>query len=153
MFAKNGSALRTAGALTLMSVALLLSSTTFAWKFVSPRGEMAKAKQSDHTLTERKRPLNWVVDATKDWMGALSDGLKLNHISIPGTFISAAMYNHMTGTQTQAWSITDQLKAGIRFLDLRTARTKDNIQDFSMYHNISFDFKMLGIAQELNTCI
>lgn len=54
-----------------------------------------------------------------DWMGGLSDSLRLSQLSIPGTGNSMAYGgNHTDFTLTQSMDLQTQLRSGIRFLDL-----------------------------------
>lgn len=55
-----------------------------------------------------------------DWMGALEDNASLNSITIPGTHDSGALHSlaEISG-KCQSLSIEEQLKIGVRFLDIR----------------------------------
>lgn len=53
-----------------------------------------------------------------EWMANIPDDIQLNYISVPGTHDSCALHGG-TPTQTQVWSLEDQLQVGIRFLDIR----------------------------------
>jgi 1-phosphatidylinositol phosphodiesterase len=55
-----------------------------------------------------------------DWMTPLDGGLSLSRISIPGTHNSGALHEPVAGTaKCQDLTISGQLNAGIRFLDIR----------------------------------
>lgn len=56
-----------------------------------------------------------------NWIASVDQSLPISLLSIPGTHESCARYDHATAgyTQCQWLSITDQLHAGIRFLDIR----------------------------------
>ncbi len=59
-------------------------------------------------------------DEYADWMGTLSDNLYLSEINIPGSHDSAAEYIFPSYfLQTQDTGITEQLKMGVRYLDIR----------------------------------
>lgn len=76
-----------------------------------------------------------ISSAVSSWMASLPDQLPLHQISIPGTHDSGSYckpklaidedeplpINIRYEAQCQSWSITDQLRAGIRYLDLRVA--------------------------------
>ena len=53
-----------------------------------------------------------------DWMGCLPDEAPIGSISIPGTHNSLARHGGPT-LQFQSWDIPTQLRAGIRYFDLR----------------------------------
>jgi 1-phosphatidylinositol phosphodiesterase len=70
----------------------------------------------------------------KDWMKKLPNSRHLSKISMPGTHDTASFHGGDI-TQTQSLSITQQLEAGIRFLDIRIKHEK-NI--FDIYHGIQY---------------
>ncbi len=54
------------------------------------------------------------------WMSALSDGLKLTQINMPGTHDSTACYATFSLiSKTQSLTVAGQLNAGVRFFDFR----------------------------------
>src|SRR5687767_170537 len=66
------------------------------------------------------------------WMGALYDNVLVSQISIPGTHDSGARFEPFPGTaKCQNLTISQQLDAGIRFLDIRN-RHIDNA--FAIHH-------------------
>jgi len=77
----------------------------------------------------------------KSWMGWLSQNLSLAALSIPGTHDSGARIEPLAGTaKCQNLTITEQLNAGVRFLDIR-CRHVDNsftIHHGSVYQNLNF---------------
>jgi 1-phosphatidylinositol phosphodiesterase len=58
-----------------------------------------------------------------NWMSRLGDNTKVTQLSIPGTHDSGtfacAWYQDCDQSQCQSWNIYNQLRAGIRYLDLR----------------------------------
>lgn len=64
-----------------------------------------------------------------NWMNSLSDDTLLTEMSIPGTHDSCALYGGGL-TECNSWSILDQLKAGIRYLDLRLKVVHDTLLVF-----------------------
>ncbi|XP_068592056.1 1-phosphatidylinositol phosphodiesterase-like [Cebidichthys violaceus] len=58
------------------------------------------------------------------WMAAIEDYLSLSLITIPGSHDSMALYGV---AKCQAWSLQDQLRAGIRFLDLKVFGLGDTL--------------------------
>lgn len=76
-----------------------------------------------------------------DWMARIPGDMPISRISIPGTHDSVAKNNGGDIVLTQSLSITQQLKAGIRFLDLR-ARHIENL--FAMHHGAVYQDMMFG---------
>lgn len=71
-------------------------------------------------LTERVDTKGLEADAV--WMSRLSDMIRLNEISIPGTHQSASQFTQFPFFfKCQGCSVKDQLLCGFRFLDLRLA--------------------------------
>jgi 1-phosphatidylinositol phosphodiesterase len=90
------------------------------------------------TCTRDPAPKEWVKYATRDWMASIPNSVKLHKISIPGTHDSGALFSgwgdddpEISWVKCQSWSIEDQLKAGIRYLDIRVRRTGES---FTIYH-------------------
>ena len=68
------------------------------------------------------------VPGSADWMAELPDDLRLNEIAIPGTHDSAAVYVQMAYfAKCQSKSLSAQLQAGFRYLDIRLAVDKDKL--------------------------
>jgi len=82
------------------------------------------------------------VAAGNNWMSSVNSGLSLSQFSIPGTHESMALYEPVSGTaKCQSLSLTSQLNAGVRFIDIR-CRHLDNafvIHHGSIYQNANFD--------------
>jgi len=68
-------------------------------------------------------------------MSKLPDSLKLAQLSIPGTHDSGARFDGLSFgfAKCQCWSISDQLAAGVRFLDIRCRHLKN---EFHIYHGV-----------------
>ncbi|XP_041922664.1 1-phosphatidylinositol phosphodiesterase-like [Alosa sapidissima] len=54
-----------------------------------------------------------------DWMASIDDSKMISHITIPGSHDTMALYGGPAAI-CQAWTLKDQLMAGIRYLDIRT---------------------------------
>ncbi len=69
------------------------------------------------------------------WMSRLPDDVVLSALSLPGTHDSCALHDGLSFgfAKCQTWSLADQLKAGVRFIDIR-CRHMDN--RFFIYHGI-----------------
>jgi 1-phosphatidylinositol phosphodiesterase len=79
------------------------------------------------------------------WLTKVPDKL-ISELSIPGTHDSGCR-NHLAFCQTQSYSITTQLKGGIRFLDIRCRHIK-NV--FAIHHGLVYCGLMFGDV--LNEC-
>lgn len=83
-----------------------------------------------------------------NWMTSLDGHWLLSQLSIPGSHDAMALYEPFPGTtKCQNLSLAEQLKAGVRFLDIRCRHTNNA---FGIYHgriaqSASFD-------DVLNTC-
>jgi 1-phosphatidylinositol phosphodiesterase len=60
-------------------------------------------------------------------MGEISDDTRVTALSIPGTHDSCSIDGPLGFAKTQNLDLTDQLNAGIRFLDIRLAHYQDNL--------------------------
>lgn len=82
-----------------------------------------------------------VVAAGNDWMTSLNGALPLSQFSIPGSHDAGARFEPFPGSaKCQNLTITEQLNAGVRFLDIR-CRHVDNaftIHHGQVYQNINF---------------
>ncbi|WP_367872076.1 phosphatidylinositol-specific phospholipase C domain-containing protein [Luteolibacter sp. Populi] len=79
--------------------------------------------------------------AGNNWMNPLDGNLPLSNLSIPGTHDSGALVEPIAGTaKCQNLSITDQLNAGVRFLDIRCRHINDAfaIHHGQVYQNMNF---------------
>lgn len=86
------------------------------------------------------------------WMASLPDQVSLSQLSLPGSHNAAARYEHIGGTaRCQALTISEQLHAGIRFLDIRCRHTDDGfvIHHGYVYQNMDFDDVMKSCTKFL----
>lgn len=110
------------------------------WKVTKSPTFDAEGSESRKCLTcgtTEKRSIDkvlasWDKDAA-EWMRQLPDSLSLADITIPGTHDSGAQKGVFGIGQCQSLSITDQLNAGARFLDIRLKLIEDKLQ---VYHGI-----------------
>ena len=70
-----------------------------------------------------------------DWMSSLPDNVQLHKILIPGTHNSAAKGHWLVWVNCQSWSIPDQLRAGLRFFDIRGHFNSDS--NLILHHGFS----------------
>ncbi|MGY4531191.1 1-phosphatidylinositol phosphodiesterase [Pseudomonas sp. TE3786] len=75
-----------------------------------------------------------------DWMKDLLDRQSIMQVSIPGTHESASRYGGPYA-QTQTLDIPTQLRAGIRFLDVRAKYTNGSL---AIHHGVVFQNLMFG---------
>jgi 1-phosphatidylinositol phosphodiesterase len=61
------------------------------------------------------------------WMRGIPDDARLLSLSIPGTHNSCSIGGILGFTKTQDLDLLDQLKSGIRFLDIRLSHYQDNL--------------------------
>ena len=81
--------------------------------------------------------------AGNNWLSNISDNTYLSKLSIPGTHDSGARYEPWSGTaKCQDLTISEQLSAGVRYLDIRCRRINDSfeIHHGAIYQNINFDY-------------
>lgn len=71
-----------------------------------------------------------------DWMARLPDSLRLSELSVPGTHDTMSFYGGDI-VQTQSMPLANQLKSGIRALDIRCKHVHD---EFPIYHGIAFQY-------------
>src|SRR5262245_27175119 len=64
------------------------------------------------------KPKDSAKKTGKTWMKKLADSKKLSELTIPGTHDTCALHGGDI-PKCQAWSLKDQLEAGIRFIDIR----------------------------------
>src|SRR4249919_625567 len=77
------------------------------------------------------------LPAQSRWMGTLHDSATLGTISMPGTHGSAARHGGWI-SENQTLTISQQLSAGIRFLDLRTRHYHNRLE---LHHGIVYQFQ------------
>ncbi|MFP7658444.1 phosphatidylinositol-specific phospholipase C [Chryseobacterium proteolyticum] len=129
-------------------LAILLLGITATSTMLSSCSENLTAMNSDDkNFSIQAKNTGKVTLATigiSNWMSGLEDNTSLSKISIPGTHDSGAMREvpSNSGTaKTQNLTISEQLNAGVRFLDIR-CRHIDNsfaIHHGAIYQNLNFD--------------
>ena len=81
------------------------------------------------------RPRSVTIDKYSNWMSRLPNTMLLSRFSLPGTHDSCALHDGLSFgfAKCQTWKLGDQLKAGIRFIDIRCRHVRDNLL---IYHGI-----------------
>lgn len=87
-----------------------------------------------------------------NWMRGLSDEIKISQINIPGSHDSTAVIQSYSNFKNQTWCLSDQLKSGIRYLDIRIGVVSESLLFFhgNKHNNISF-FDALSILEDFLT--
>ena len=78
----------------------------------------------------------------ENWMARIRDDRLISDLSIPGTHDSAARYEKFDGTaKCQSLSLDDQLKCGVRYLDIRCRHYNNafSIHHGCVYQHLNFD--------------
>ncbi|XP_028837283.1 uncharacterized protein LOC114790990 [Denticeps clupeoides] len=73
------------------------------------------------------------------WMSSVENSKVISELTIPGTHDTMALYGG-PAAECQAWSLEDQLRAGIRYLDLRVFSIDDKLYVMHgvMYEHTTF---------------
>jgi len=99
--------------------------------------------------------VSWKAGAAgNNWMSSLNTGLYLSQFSIPGTHETMARFESVSGTaKCQNLTLTDQLNAGVRFIDIRCRHLNNafTIHHGSVYQNANFDDVLNATISFLNS--
>lgn len=63
------------------------------------------------------------------WMKDIPDNTKLSEMTIPGTHDSCSLFG-ICCARTQTWTLVEQMKAGIRYLDIRLRKINDTLRAY-----------------------
>ena len=64
-----------------------------------------------------------------DWMKEIPDDTKFSQMTIPGTHDSCSLFG-ICCARTQTWSLVEQMRAGIRYFDIRLRRIDDTLRAY-----------------------
>ena len=64
-----------------------------------------------------------------NWMKDIPDGTKLSEMTIPGTHDSCSLFG-ICCARTQSWTLVEQMKAGLRYFDIRLRRINDTLRAY-----------------------
>lgn len=74
------------------------------------------------------------------WMASIPNERPLSHVTMPGTHNTMALYGGVYA-ECESWSLASQLKAGIRFLDIRVRHVQGNL---TIHHGVSYQRAHFG---------
>ncbi|XP_030648524.1 uncharacterized protein si:dkey-266f7.9, partial [Chanos chanos] len=74
------------------------------------------------------------------WMASIPDSRLLSEVTMPGTHNTMALYGGSLA-RCNSWSLAQQLRAGIRFLDIRVRHVNGNL---TIHHGISYQWAHFG---------
>lgn len=78
------------------------------------------------------------------WMAGIPDGFLLSDVTMPGTHNTMALHGgHIA--ECQSWTLASQLRAGVRFLDIRVRHVKGNL---TIHHGVSYQRAHFGHVLE-----
>ncbi|CAM3898904.1 1-phosphatidylinositol phosphodiesterase precursor [Vibrio aerogenes CECT 7868] len=98
-------------------------------------------------------PASCFAASLSDWMNNVDDSVPLTNITIPGTHDSGATHEPVSGiAKTQNLSISDQLKIGVRYLDIRLRHYGDAlvVHHGSVYQHLNFDNVLQSVTDFLS---
>ncbi|XP_071374514.1 1-phosphatidylinositol phosphodiesterase-like [Centroberyx affinis] len=78
------------------------------------------------------------------WMAGIPDGRPLSEVTMPGTHNTMALYGGAFA-ECQSWSLASQLRAGVRFLDVRVRHVRGNL---TIHHGVSYQRAHFGHVLE-----
>lgn len=78
------------------------------------------------------------------WMSTLPDDQPLSEVTMPGTHNTMALYGGVYA-ECQTWSLASQLRAGVRFLDIRVRHVNGNL---TIHHGVSYQRAHFGHVLE-----
>ena len=64
-----------------------------------------------------------------DWMKDIPDNTKLSQMTIPGTHNSCSLFG-ICCARTQTWTLVEQMRAGLRFFDIRLRRIDNTLRAY-----------------------
>lgn len=78
------------------------------------------------------------------WMASIPDSCPLSEVTMPGTHNTMAMYGGSLA-ECQSWTLASQLRAGVRFLDIRVRHVRGNL---TIHHGVSYQRAHFGHVLE-----
>lgn len=78
------------------------------------------------------------------WMASIPDERPLSQVTMPGSHNTMALYGGVYA-ECESWSLANQLRAGIRFLDIRVRHVNGNL---TIHHGVSYQRAHFGEVLE-----
>lgn len=78
------------------------------------------------------------------WMASIPDEQLLSEVTMPGTHNAMALFGGVYA-ECQTWTLASQLRAGVRFLDIRLRHVKGNL---TIHHGVSYQRAHFGHVLE-----
>ncbi|XP_054910070.1 1-phosphatidylinositol phosphodiesterase [Poeciliopsis prolifica] len=78
------------------------------------------------------------------WMASIPDDQPLSAVTMPGTHNTMSLYGGVYA-ECQTWTLASQLRAGIRFLDVRVRHVNGNL---TIHHGVSYQWAHFGHVLE-----
>ncbi|XP_022062875.1 1-phosphatidylinositol phosphodiesterase [Acanthochromis polyacanthus] len=78
------------------------------------------------------------------WMASIPDDQPLSEVTMPGTHNTMAVFGGVYA-ECQTWSLASQLRAGVRFLDIRVRHVRGNL---TIHHGVSYQRAHFGHVLE-----
>ncbi|XP_054462256.1 1-phosphatidylinositol phosphodiesterase isoform X2 [Anoplopoma fimbria] len=78
------------------------------------------------------------------WMASIPDDQPLSEVTMPGTHNTMALYGGVYA-ECQTWNLASQLRAGVRFLDIRVRHLGGNL---TIHHSVSYQRAHFGHVLE-----
>lgn len=75
-----------------------------------------------------------------DWMASIPSSRPLSEVTMPGTHNTMALYGGGLA-ECNSWPLASQLRAGVRFLDIRVRHVGGNL---TIHHGISYQYANFG---------
>ena len=111
---------------------------------------IGQAEEKTTAVSFYPSPHESTLQVGADWMQGLDGQIQLSQLSIPGTHDTCALLNGFSFgfAKCQSWSLSSQLEAGIRFLDIRCRHRSNR---FEIYHGV-IDQK-ISFSEVLEVCV
>jgi 1-phosphatidylinositol phosphodiesterase len=96
---------------------------------------LTETEANDDGTNFSEKPRTEAVKKYSHWMARLPDCVTLSELSLPGTHDSCALRDGFSFgfAKCQTWHLAGQLRAGIRFIDIRCRHVNDQLL---IYHGI-----------------
>uniref|UniRef100_A0A1A7ZU69 Si:dkey-266f7.9 n=3 Tax=Nothobranchius TaxID=28779 RepID=A0A1A7ZU69_NOTFU len=99
------------------------------------RGAIQRPDYDDTPIPEFLNPF---------WMAGIPDDRPLSEVTMPGSHNTMALYGGVYA-ECQTWSLASQLRAGVRFLDVRVRHVNGNL---TIHHGVSYQRAHFGHVLE-----